>query len=380
MINIILGLAAVLILVVLILFFRVQGLVAVLRGSNENKEGLTNKFNASMFLIFLVTGLVGFFYFSYKYFDDYNLPEAVSVHGKVTDSLFWLTTGVIVFVFVITQILLLGFAFKYQYKKERKAAFFPESHKLELIWTIIPAIVLTLLVFKGWKAWNDITDVPDKSKDPDRIELEIVGQQFQWKARYPGADGKLGSHNFRLIDDVNFFGFDLADKASWDDFAPMEIHIPKGKNILFRIRSKDVLHSVYAPHFRLKMDAVPGMPTQFYFNPTKTTEEMRTELGNPDFNFEIACAEMCGKSHFNMRYVIVVDEPAAYSKWVAEQTAWAKDNRDYVLEVLKGEDKLLSEFTSVNKVEVVEEVIVEAAPVADSTKVEEAPVVADSIK
>ena len=347
MINVILGLTAVLVIVILILFFRVQGLVAVLRGSNENKEGVTNKFNASMFLVFLIVGLVGFFYFSWKYFDEYNLPEAVSVHGKVTDNLFWFSHAIIIFVFVVTQILLLGFAYKYRYNKNNKATFFAESHKLELIWTIIPAIVLTLLVFKGWKAWTDITTVPSASTDKERIELEIVGQQFQWKARYPGADGKLGSHNFRLIDDVNFFGFDLADKNVWDDFAPMEIHLPKGKNVLFRIRSKDVLHSVYAPHFRLKMDAVPGMPTQFYFTPTKTTEEIRAELGNPEFNYEIACAEMCGKSHFNMRYSIVVDEPADYDKWVSEQTAWSQDNADYVLETLQSEETLLEQFKTI---------------------------------
>ena len=349
MINAILGVAAVLILVILVLFFRIQGLVAILRGSQDNKDGLTNRFNASMFLVFLVVGLFGFFYFSFKYFEDYNLPEAVSVHGKVTDNLFWITTAIITFVFVLTQILLFGFAFKYRYNKNNKAAYFPENHNLEFIWTIIPAIVLTLLVFQGWKAWSNITTVPDRKYDLDRVELEIVGQQFQWKARYPGADGKLGSHNFRLIDDVNFFGFDVTDENVWDDFAPQEIHIPVGKNILFRIRSKDVLHSVYAPHFRLKMDAVPGMPTQFYFKPTKTTEEMRSELsanpryqqlgedGEPlwkNFNYEIACAEMCGKSHFNMRYVIVVETEEGYKKWLAEQTPWVLDHQDYVVEYL----------------------------------------------
>lgn len=353
MINAILGVAAVLILVILILFFRIQGLVGILRSSEDNKDGLTNRFNASMFLIFLVVGLFGFFYFSFKYFEDYNLPEAVSVHGKVTDSLFWITTGIITFVFVITQILLFGFAFKYRYKKERKASFFPENHSLEFIWTIIPAIVLTLLVFQGWKAWRDITEIPDRKFDPERVELEIVGQQFAWRARYPGADSKLGAHNFRMIDDINYFGFDVADENVWDDFTPQEIHIPVGKSVLFRIRSKDVLHSVFAPHFRLKMDAVPGMPTQFYFTPTKTTEQMRSELSsNPNyqklgesgeplwktFDYEIACAEMCGISHFNMRYVIVVETVENYKKWLAEQTPWVLDNKDYVVKSL-GSDK-----------------------------------------
>ncbi len=272
---------------------------------------------------------------------------------RLTDNLFWITTWIIVFVFVLTQILLFGFAFKYRYNKERKAAYFPENHNLEFIWTIIPAIVLTLLVFQGWKAWSNITDVPDRKYDPTRVELEIVGQQFAWRARYPGPDGKLGSHNFRMIDDINYFGFDVTDENVWDDFAPQEIHVPVGRNVLFRIRSKDVLHSVYAPHFRLKMDAVPGMPTQFYFTPTKTTEEMRSELSASPryqelgddgealwktFDYEIACAEMCGKSHFNMRYVIVVETEENYKKWLSQQTAWVLDNKDYVIETL-GSDK-----------------------------------------
>jgi cytochrome c oxidase subunit 2 len=114
---------------------------------------------------------------------------------------------------------------------------------------------------------------------------------------------------------------------------PRELHIPVGKPVEFRIRARDVLHSVFAPHFRLKMDAVPGMPTRFWFVPTKTTAEMRIETGNPDFNYEIACAEVCGRAHFSMRLIVVVEEPEEYEKWKAEQEPWLSRFPTYLSKV-----------------------------------------------
>ena len=150
----------------------------------------------------------------------------------------------------------------------------------------------------------------------------------------------MGTYNYQLIDASNQFGMDLTDENSYDDFMPREIHIPKGKEILFKIRARDVLHSVYAPHFRLKMDAVPGMPTHFKFIATKTTDEMRAELENPDFNYEIACTEVCGRGHFSMRMVVVVDEPEAYEQWKSEQDSWLKLNPDYLSKVPKDKREL----------------------------------------
>lgn len=357
--NVVLILAvSVLLVILLILFVRVQGMLGILKGDADNKDNFTNRLNAGLFLAFLIIGTFAFFYYSMTM--DYELPEASSVHGLVTDNLFWITTVIITIAFVLTHILLMGFAFKYRYSTTRKATFYPENHKLELIWTVVPAIVLAILIFSGAQAWNKITTVPDRANDKDRVELEIVGQQFQWKARYPGKDGRLGKHNFRLIDDVNYFGLDLSDKNTWDDFTPLEIHLPVNKNVLFRIRSKDVLHSVYAPHFRIKMDAVPGMPTQIYFKPTKTTKQMRAELGNDKFEYEVACAEMCGKSHFNMRYSIVVETEEEYNKWLTEQENWALSNKDYVTQTLSTNKELSTSFGQLYPSE--EEVV---APVAE---------------
>jgi cytochrome c oxidase subunit II len=190
--------------------------------------------------------------------------------------------------------------------------------------------VLAVLIFTGLRAWNDITSPASENAEV----IELVAQQFAWTARYPGVkDNKLGGYNFKLIDAVNEFGLDLTDKNTFDDFKSLELHIPKGKEVLLRIRAKDVLHSVYLPHFRVKMDAVPGMTTLFKFTATKTTQEMRDELGNPNFNYELACAEICGRGHFSMRMPVVVDEPEAYEQWKKGQEAWLKQNPDYLKKV-----------------------------------------------
>jgi len=331
MLNLMIILGAVLFVLILLVVFRVHTLVDVLRGSHRKRVGASNKLNAFLMMAFLVGGLIAFFWYSVVHFDEYTLPIA-SEHGEKTDMLFWVTTAITGVVFVLTHVLLFYFGYRYQHKEGRKAKFFPDNAKLELIWTIVPAIVLTILITSGWKVWTDVTD-----KAPDDSEIvEVMGYQFAWKARYPGKDSQLGDYDFRLIDVDNEFGMDFRDKASFDDFIPREIHIPKGKPVLFKIRARDVLHSFYAPHFRLKMDAVPGMPTRFWMVPTKSTEDMRQERDDPEFNYEIACAEVCGRGHFAMRMILVVDEPEDYEKWKSEQEPWLAKNPDYLAHVPHG--------------------------------------------
>jgi cytochrome c oxidase subunit 2 len=137
-----------------------------------------------------------------------------------------------------------------------------------------------------------------------------------------------------MIDASNEFGLDLSDKNTFDDFKSLELHLPKGKEIQLKIRAKDVLHSVFLPHFRLKMDAVPGMHTTFKFVATKSTADMREETGNPNFNYEMACTEICGRGHFSMKFpVFVHDTVEDYEKWMASQEAWLKQNPEYLQRV-----------------------------------------------
>jgi cytochrome c oxidase subunit 2 len=329
MMSLIIGLGVILILFIVYLIIRISTLVGIAKGKDPDKVGNSNSINATLFMVFMVTSLVGFFWYSFKHIASYELPLA-SVHGKETDKLFWVTMAITVVAFVIISIIMFVFLYKYRYQENRRATFYPDNHYLELAWTIIPAIVLALLIFTGLRTWNDITG--PASKDAEVIEM--IGQQFAWTVRYPGKDGELGKVNFKLIDNVgNEFGLDLSDKNSFDDFKSLELHLPKDKEILLKIRAKDVLHSVFLPHFRVKMDAVPGMPTQFKFIATLTTQEMREKLGNPNFNYELACTEICGKGHFSMKMPVVVDDEETYAKWKASQEAWLKQNPDYLEKV-----------------------------------------------
>ncbi|HEY3405635.1 MAG TPA: cytochrome c oxidase subunit II [Ohtaekwangia sp.] len=330
MMSLIIVLSVVLILAILYMIFRVSNLVNIAKGTQEGKVDPNNSIHGVLFIVFMVTSLVGFFWYSYAHFDSYTLPIA-SEHGLRTDTLFWITMAVTVVAFVIISIVMFVFIFQYRYKEGRKAKFFPDNHYLELAWTIIPAIVLAVLIFTGLNAWNDITSPASAEAEV----VELVAQQFAWTARYPGVkDKELGKVNYKLIDNFgNEFGLDLTDKNSFDDFKSLELHLPKGKEILLKIRAKDVLHSVFLPHFRVKMDAVPGMPTQFKFVVTKTTEEMREFTKNPNFNYELACTEICGRGHFSMKMAVVVHEPEDFEKWKASQEAWLKQNPDYLKKV-----------------------------------------------
>lgn len=325
MITFAIVLSVVLLFVILFLLFRIGTLASIFRGSSERAPGTTktsNRVNSALLLLFLIGGSAAFIWSFADSWEGMNLPVA-SVHGRWTDSLFWTTMIVIGIVFAITQVLLFYYSYKYQHKDNKRAYYYPHNNKLEIIWTMIPAVVMALLVFAGWQTWTKITSAAPESA----VVVEVMGKQFSWLVRYPGPDGQLGVSKTTLIDAVNEFGVDFSDPSAMDDIInPPQIHVPVGKPVLLKIRSRDVIHSVFLPHFRLKMDAVPGMPTSFWFVPTKTTAEMRTETGNPDFNYELACAELCGRGHFAMRFLLVVDEPAAYEAWLAEQPAFVEQN------------------------------------------------------
>jgi cytochrome c oxidase subunit 2 len=305
-----------------------------------------NKVNGYLMFAFL-----GFIYVITIYcFANYgNLPlmsNAASVHGKEVDQLMWISMILIFTVQIITQALLHYFAFKYRGKKRQVATYFSDNNKLEFIWSSIPAIVLAVLIFFGLFTWNDIMFVNEKVEKP--IVIEIYAQQFKWTARYSGADNVLGKANVRLIEGVNALGVDLADPNAQDDIVTDELHLPKGKRVIFKIRSQDVLHSMYMPHFRAQMNCVPGMVTQFSFIPSITTNEMRetpemiekvaninkireenskalvaegkTALEPYTFDFLLLCNKICGASHYNMQMKIVVDTPEDYKKWLSSKT------------------------------------------------------------
>ena len=248
------------------------------RDTSQVANDKDNSVNAYLMLAFL-----GFIYFitiiSFALWGDLPLvSNSASEHGPEIDRLMVISMVVIFIVQTITQFLLHYFAFKYKGEKGRKALFYADNDKLEFIWTIIPVIVLAGLIMYGLFTWNDIMNV---NEDDDPLVVELYAQQFNWKARYAGADNVLGMANVRLInlDNANILGLDESDPNAQDDIITTELHLPVGRPVLFKMRSQDVLHSAYMPHFRAQMNCVPGMITQFAFTPTVTTAEMRL---NPD--------------------------------------------------------------------------------------------------
>ena len=281
------------------------------------------------------------------------LPEAASEHGVPYDRLLWISFAIILFAQTITQALLHYFAFKYRGINNRKAFFFTHDNNLELIWTVIPAIVFFILIIYGMLTWSNIMNFNDQ--DEDAIVIELYAQQWNWKARYAGQDNVLGDANVRFLNDFdgrNTVGIDSSDPNGWDDIVvTQEFHIPVNRKIIFKMRSQDVLHSAYMPHFRAQMNCVPGMITEFSFTPTKTTADMRMNsdvvakvdrinkirydksqeliakgeesLDPYQFDYLLLCAKICGSSHYNMQMKIVVESEKDYNKWISSQEAFS---------------------------------------------------------
>lgn len=267
------------------------------------------------------------------------LPESASIEGEHDDNLFNITFILIGIVQFIMQFILFYFAYKYRGKEGKKALFYADSHKLEAIWTITPAVVLVVLIGYGLWQWNNIMDLSD-AENP--LIIEVYAKQFQWEARYAGEDNALGRGNVNYIKGVNTMGVDMTDLNAQDDKKVTELHLPKGRKVIFKFRSQDVLHSAYMPHFRAQMNCVPGMVTEFGFTPKFTTEEMREQSEvvaktadinkirkakgeDPyEFDFILLCNKICGASHFNMQMKIIVEEEEAFNKWIAEQPTLAE--------------------------------------------------------
>ncbi|WP_298119230.1 cytochrome c oxidase subunit II [Flavobacterium sp.] len=303
-----------------------------------------NKVNGYLMFAFLVFIYLTTIFCIVKYGDLPLMDSSASEHGKEVDQLMWISMILIFFVQTITQALLHYFAFKYRGKKGQKATYFADNNKLEFIWSSIPAVVLAVLIFYGLYAWTDIMFVDE---DEDTIVVELYAKQFGWEARYSGKDNVLGKANVRYIEGVNTLGVDLADPNAQDDIVVNELHLPKGKRVVFKIRSQDVLHSAYMPHFRAQMNCVPGMVTQFSFIPTVTTEDMRanedmiekvarinkirekksaklvaegkTALDPYTFNYLLLCNKICGASHYNMQMKVVVESPEEFKAWLKDK-------------------------------------------------------------
>ena len=347
------------------------------------ESDITDKDNdtqGKLLLTFGILFMASFFVMTAKW-NHLLLPISASEHGVEIDLLMNISMGVIIIVFLITQPILFFLSYKYRGRKDRKATFISHNDKAEIIWTIVPAVVLTVLIVYGLQTWSKIMDRSDLD---DAVVVELYGKQFDWTARYAGADNNLGAANVRFIGGLNTVGVisesayakqiagldnniakahvqmseelnankrvkiearlakmeskkstltalvsitpkDILEAAE-DDVVVKELHLPVNKTVHLKFRSQDVIHSAYLPHFRVQMNCVPGMNTDFVFKPTITTEEMRVETGNEAFEYVLLCNKICGAAHYNMQLKVIVESEEDYNKWMAEQTVFAASN------------------------------------------------------
>lgn len=351
---------------------RLKGGVSVLPTDSENKN------QGSMMLLFMLA-YFAFFAWLFAKYSDQLLPTSGSVHGETLDTLLAFNFWIITIVFVITHFFLFYFAYKYTFNKDRKALYYTHSNKLEMIWTVVPAIFLAAIVIFGLNAWIGITDeAPEGS-----MVVELYPKQFDWTARYSGQDSVLGASNYNMIATNNplgvitnssieqmsnglkaeiaeleaslvdvpsggvkeadiietiakrkrqlvrvegFGALDIASREGGNDdiLKKNEFYLPKNKSVKFVFRSRDVIHSAYMPHFRAQMNCVPGMVTQFHFVPKHTTEEMKELSGDEDFEYTLLCNKICGAAHYNMKMTIKVVEQEEFDAWLTNQKTFAE--------------------------------------------------------
>jgi cytochrome c oxidase subunit 2 len=232
------------------------------------------------------------------------LPPVASAHGPEIDRLFYNTLFITTIVFVGVHLLLGYFVWRYAAHGDRKALYWHENSRLELSYTIIPAIGLAVMVALGGVVWTRLHAAP--AGDP--IVVDYRAEQFAWLARYPGPDGKFGRVDPRLIDSRrNPMGLDAGDPAGADDIVSRDLHLVVNRPVRVRLRATGVIHSFFVPAFRVKQDAMPGQTIETWFTPTRAGK------------YEVACAELCGIGHYAMRGNVVVETQQAFDGWLRQQ-------------------------------------------------------------
>jgi cytochrome c oxidase subunit 2 len=356
---------------------RVYELSSKLRKTGEHEiSSRDNHFNAKMMFGFVIALFASVIYL----FTTYGWTgrgEAASVGGVEMDWLLKLNFAIIIAVFFFTNFLLFYFTYKYVKKPGVPAYYYPHNNKLELLWTVVPAVVLAVIIILGLRTWNNLTG-PSGS---DAIKVELFSKQFDWTARYAGVDNKLGKYDYKLTSDnnelalltsytidssivlmekgvggisdikkllnnrdtvladsvVNVLKTTLSrkerllrllyqmknnhdsklDLLAADDIIQKDtLYLCVNKEYEMTFRAKDVIHSAFFPHFRAQMNTVPGLTTRMKFTPTITTEEMRKKKKDDKFNYILMCNKICGGAHYKMKMIVVVKDEASYKDWI----------------------------------------------------------------
>ena len=369
MIKVLIVLVAIVFVAQLVRIFELSSLITKTKNEVSDKSNHVN----GVLLLMSGIGLLIFFFWQRAAWMDLTLKIPASEHGPIIDNLWDTTMGLIIVVFLILTPMLFGVAFWFRGKLANTASYITHNNKLEFFWTAIPAVVLLVLISYGLSVWGKIVN-QDIS---NAMVIEIYAKQFNWTARYSGDDNKLGRADVRFVQGKNELGViakntkemqvvnienkieslkeqqsnnsnpaenkiiskrikKLENKkktmmtyfitteldkllAAEDDIVTKELHLPVGKQVLFKFRSQDVIHSAYLPHFRVQMNCVPGTTTQFAFTPTITTAEMKKELADENFEYVLLCNKICGTAHYNMQMKVIVETEEEYNEWLLQQ-------------------------------------------------------------
>ena len=283
-------------------------------GKADDKDNRSQGFIMMLFVFAFFAGLI------WLLFDVRGkmLPPAASDVGVTSDSVFMFNWVIIFIVFFATTFMLFYFGFRYKKTKDSKAYFYPHNDKLELIWTVVPSIALAVIIIYGLSLWGKMTGKPDDKA----MVIQIYAKQFDFTARYSGADNTLGKSDYRLIDDGanNTMGLDSTDEKGWDDvIVKGEIHIPVNTPLVFKCNAREVMHGVYFPHFREQINCVPGITTDMHFTATITTDSMRIITHDTAYDYFLFCNRVCGSGHYTMGSKVVVDSKEEFAAWMAKQ-------------------------------------------------------------
>ena len=249
-----------------------------------------------------------------------GLPPVASEHGARLDQMNALVHWLMLLLLVGWSLYFIFVLVRFRRSAHPKADYAGAKGKTAK-WTEYGVIVAEaiLLIFFSLPLWSERVEAfPDER---DATVVRVVGEQFAWNVHYPGADGIFGDTSPELVDvQTNPLGLNYDDLHARDDITTLnELKMPVNKPMLVHLTSKDVIHSFALNDFRVKQDAVPGLSIPLWFTPTVTTAQMRERTGNPEYRYEISCAQLCGLGHFRMRGFVDVQPQAEFDAWMAEQ-------------------------------------------------------------
>ena len=249
-----------------------------------------------------------------------GLPEVASAHGSEIDAVMGYVHWLMLIMFVGWTLFFIYMLYRFRQGRNPEASYEGTKGKPSK-WVEGGVVLAEAILLLGFSIpiWSErMEGTPPES---EATVVRVLGEQFAWNVHYPGADGEFGRTAPELVDlQSNPLGIDRQDPAAKDDIVTLnQLHLPVGKPALIHLSSKDVIHSFMLNEFRVKQDAIPGIRTPVWFEPTVTTAQMRERLGDDDFNYEIACAQLCGLGHYRMRGFVTIHEPDEFEAWLASK-------------------------------------------------------------